>query len=201
MGGSANAGRRVTQASPGAAWQPALIIRLPDPGVVVLVGAAGAGKTTLAGRVFRPEEVLSSDTYRELVAGDPADQSATRTAFSILHRDLGRRLSSGLTTVVDATNVTAYARRSIVRRAAAAGVPAIALVLDLPEALVLARNATRPGRVVPDAAVRSQLRDLARSLGRGALETEGFAAIHRLTSPDELDGLTIQREAVRSWPP
>ena len=102
-------------------------------------------------------------------------------------------MARGLTTVVDATNVTAFARRSVVRRAATHAIPAVAIVLDLPPALVVARNATRAGRSVPEAAVRSQLRDLASSLRRRALETEGFAAIHHLAGAEALDRLALDR--------
>jgi predicted kinase len=165
-------------------------LRLRHPALVVLVGAAGAGKSTLAARLFPPEAVLSSDAFRRVVSGDETDQRATRAAFSILHRELARRLAAGRTTVVDATSVTAFARRGLVRRASAAGVPAVAIVLDLPPAVVLARNATRDGRIVPAEAVRSQLEDLARSLRRG-LDGEGFAAVHILRDPGELDDLAI----------
>ncbi len=157
-------------------------IRLPEPCLVVLVGAAGAGKSPLAARLFSPEEVLSSDAHRALVAGDESDQGATKTAFSILHRRL-----------VDATNVTSFAGRSLVRRAARQGIAAIAIVLDLPPALVLARNATREGRVVPEDAVRRQLGELAGSLRRANLEADGFAAVHRIRTGAELDGLEVAR--------
>ncbi len=177
-----------------------LTLRLPDPCLVVLVGAAGSGKSTLAARLFRPADVLSSDAYRERVAGDAGDQSATRTAFTILHRELGRRMARGQTAVVDATNVTAFARRSLLRRAATHGVPAVAIVLDLPAALVLARNATRPARIVPEAAVLAQLRDLRRSIARRSLEGEGFVAIHHVTSADALDRLTVERESGTPMP-
>jgi predicted kinase len=74
-------------------------------------------------------------------------------------------------------------------------VPAVSIVLDLPPALVLARNATRPGRIVPEEAVRRQLAELARSLRRGDLDGDGFAAIHRLETAAELDavGLVVAR--------
>ena len=107
-------------------------ILVPDPSLVLLVGAAGAGKTTFAARHFAPDEVLSSDAYRALVSGDEANQKVSRVAFSILHRDLERRLLAGQLTVVDATNVEPRNRRELIRRAHAAGLPVVALVLDLP---------------------------------------------------------------------
>jgi protein phosphatase len=168
------------------------VISLPDPCLVVLVGAAGSGKSTLAARLFDPEAVLSSDAHRALVAGDETDQAVTRTAFSILHRRLERRLAERRTTVVDATNVTPYARRSLVRRAAAKGIPAVALVLALEPAMVRARNATRPGRIVPEPAVSRQLDDLERSIRHDRLANEGFFAVHVLRTARELDELAIE---------
>ena len=170
-----------------------MVIELPEPCLVVLVGAAGAGKSTLAARLFARDEVLSSDAQRALLTGDEADQAVTKTAFAILHRQLARRMAEGRTTVVDATNVTSFARRSLVRRATAAGVPSVAIVLDLAPELVMARNATRLGRIVPEAAVRRQLADLARSLPRGDLESDGFAAVHHLRTEAELDELQVSR--------
>jgi protein phosphatase len=172
-------------------------ILLPDPCLVVLVGAAGAGKTTFAARHFASDEILSSDAYREQIAGDPADQRATRAAFAALHRDLGRRLAEDRLTVVDATSVTAPARRALLRAAAAAGVPAVAIVLDLPSDLVLARNAARTGRVVPEAAVRRHQHDLAASGPNPELAAEGFAAVVRLRSAAEVDAARVTRAAPR----
>jgi predicted kinase len=125
------------------------------------------------------------------VSGDEADQSATTAAFRRLHHDLHVRLAERRTTVVDATNVTAYARRSVVRIAVAHGVAAVAIVLDLDPALVHARNATRAGRIVPSAAVDEQLRALARSLRRNELAGEGFVAVHHLQSAAEVDRLVL----------
>ena len=56
--------------------------------------------------------------------------------------------------------------------------------------LVLARNATRPGRIVPEAAVRQQLDDLDRSMRRG-LEGEGLAAVHILRAAEDVDALEV----------
>lgn len=166
------------------------VLVLPAPSLVLLIGAAGSGKSTFAARHFPAEHVLSSDRYRGLVAGDEADQRATRTAFAILHRELDRRLAARLTSVVDATNVTAYARRSLLRRSSRFGVPTVALVFDLDPLLVLSRNATRPGRIVPQAAVEQQLRDLARSL-RGDLAAEGFALVRVFRDAAEIDRVRL----------
>lgn len=173
------------------------VIELPDPSLVVLVGAAGAGKSTFAARHFGPDEVLSSDAFREVIAGDPANQAATKPAFSALHRALNRRLAAGRFTVVDATSVKHAARRSLVTRAAAAGVPAIAIVLDLPRSIVHARNAARAGRSVPIDAVERQLADLEASLAPGGLESEGFASIYRLADPVVIETVVVRRSPAR----
>lgn len=178
-------------------WPP-ILIELPESCLVVLIGAAGSGKSTFAARHFAPDEVLSSDAFRAHIAGDPTDQRATRPAFRALHAALTRRLRTDRTTVVDATNVTAAARRALTGRAAAAGVPAIAIVLDLPLPEVLARNGARR-YVVPEGAVLAQARELRQALDDpGGLEADGFARVVRLGSAVEVDAVRVTR---RSRPP
>ena len=109
----------------------------------------------------RRDEVLSSDAFRERIAGDPADQSATGAAFAALHRSLRLRLARRELTVVDATSVGRRDRQPLVRAAQAAGVPCVAVVLDLPHELVVARNAGRQEGAVPEAVVRRHLGRLA----------------------------------------
>jgi predicted kinase len=169
------------------------LIVLSDPGLVVLVGAAGSGKTTFAARHFAPDETLSSDAYRAIVGRDEADQRATAPAFAALHRQLARRLAAGHLTVVDATNVERHARRALLVRAARAGVPAAAIVFDLDAELVLARNAARAGRVVDPAIVTLHLRQLRALLDRGSIEAEGFGRVYRLRQPVEVDAVTVVR--------
>ena len=112
----------------------------------------------------------------------------------MLHRELDRRLAAGLLVVVDATNVESAARRALVTRAAAARIPAVAIVLALPAALVAARNAGRTGRVVDQLVVDRHLRRLASALADDLLRREGFAAVHVLTSAAELDAFRIERQ-------
>ena len=171
------------------------MVPIPDPCLVVLIGAAGAGKTTFAARHFDAAEILSSDRFRAAISGDEADQHASRAAFARLHRALARRLDLGQLTVVDATNVERSARRALLARAAAAGVPAVAIVLDLPMAVVLARNAARTQRVVNETVVLHQLDRLRSTLdvsGAG-LRAEGFADVVLLRDLREVELVRLVR--------
>jgi protein phosphatase len=170
-------------------------IVLADPSLVVLVGAAGSGKSTFAARHFAVDEILSSDRFRAMVSGDEADQAATHAAFARLHRELVRRLGSGRLTVIDATNVEASSRRALLARATAANVPATAIVLDLPAATILAQNAARRPRVVDEAIVRRHLDRLRLALDGPdpPLLREGFAAVLVLRDPTDVDRTGFRR--------
>jgi protein phosphatase len=172
-----------------------LVLVLPEPCLVVLIGAAGSGKSTLAARLFAKDQVLSSDTFRRVISGNESDQRVSKSAFAILHRELDRRMAAHQTTIIDATNVTSYARRALTRRAERHGIPAIAIVLDLAPDAVHARNIARTGRVVPPKAVDQQLSSLARSFRRDELASEGFTAVYRVVE-GQLDELTIAQTVV-----
>ncbi|MDF2735359.1 MAG: hypothetical protein K0S97_1982 [Chloroflexota bacterium] len=167
---------------------------LPDPSLVVLIGAAGSGKSTLAARLFPPDEILSSDAMRAVVSGDEADQRATAVAFGIVHRTIARRMDRGEMTVVDATNTRAEHRRPLVDRARAVGVPVIALVLDLPPAVIHAQNAARTSRVVDPAVVDRHLAAVRRTVDQGELSRGGFDHVVLLRSPTEVASLRIERQ-------
>ncbi len=160
--------------------------------MVLLVGAAGSGKSTFAARHFAPSEVLSSDALRAVIGGDEANQAVSRLAFAALFRELDRRLAAGLLTVVDATNAARTHRTALLRRAALARVPAVAIVLALPASVVLARNAGRARRV-DEEVVRRQLEGVAAAIGVAGLEIEGFASIVVLRSPEDVAALRIRR--------
>lgn len=166
---------------------------LPDPSLVVLVGAAGSGKSTLASRLFPPDEILSSDALRAAVSGNEADQSASRTAFRILHKTLEHRLGRGQMTVVDATNTKAEHRRPLLARARAAGLPAVALVLDLPIEIIQAQNAGRTARVVDHAVVDRHAAAIRRTVDQGQLTAEGFDHVVLLRAPTEATALRVER--------
>ncbi len=166
-------------------------VALPDPCLVVLVGASGSGKSSLAQRHFRATEVVSSDRCRAMVDDDEDARDADADAFAVVHLVTATRLRRGRLTVVDATNVHAESRRTLLGLARASGMPAVALVFDLPEAVCQERNRARDDRVVPPDVVRGQLRLLHRSLD--GLDREGFARVVVLRDQAEIDAIAVER--------
>lgn len=168
-------------------------LRVPQGSLVVLIGPAGSGKSTLAKRLFPSAAVLSSDAFRARIGTGEADQSVTGAAFAALHRALEVRLAARQTTVVDATSLAPAARTALLKRARARESTTVAIVLDLPPDIVLARNAGRADRVVPEPAVRRHLAML-RAVTDPALTAEGFTIVHRLRSDVDLAALQIEED-------
>jgi protein phosphatase len=166
-------------------------IDLPDPSLVVLIGASGSGKSSLARAHFAPTEVISSDFCRGLVADDENDQAATSDAFAVLHFIAGRRLAQPRFTVVDATNVQREARRSLIELAKQHDLFPVAIVLDIPEAICQERNRARPDRAFGPHVVRNQRSQLHKSLK--GLRREGFRRVWVLRSPEEVEAAEIER--------
>ena len=154
----------------------------PPDAVILLVGPSGAGKSTWAAPRFGPHEVLESDAFRAMVADDPDDQSATADAFKLLYGIVRARTRRGLRCVVDATNLTVAARRSLIRLAARAGRPTIAVVFDVSLQRCLRQNTARLDRQVSEAVIRRHHKQL--QVAKGALPGEGYLRIVTLTDQD-----------------
>ncbi len=147
---------------------------IPDPAVVVLVGPSGSGKSTWAAAHYRREEIVSSDALRGVVGSGPHDLDASADAFDLLERIVTARTGRGLTTVID-TLGTDYPRRlAWLARAREVGLPAVAVIVDTPEAECRRRNAERD-RPVPASTLVSQLRRHSELVGR--LPDEGWDVV------------------------
>lgn len=166
-------------------------IAIPELCLVVLIGPTGSGKSTFANRHFKPTEVVSSDACRAMVADDDTDQSATPDAFALLNFIAATRLRAGRLTVIDATSVQPQARKPLVGLAREHDCLSVAIVLNMPEALCLARNKDRPERSFGPHVVRNQAAQLKRSLRR--LRREGFRYVFVLNTPEEVEEAFVER--------
>lgn len=130
---------------------------LPDPALVVLVGASESGKSTWAAQRYRAEEVVSSDALRGVVGSGAHDLDASTDAFALLESIVTARLRRGLTTVVDTLGFDVGRRLGWLSRARAAGLPAVLVLLETPDEECRRRN-TQRDRPLPARALAAQLR-------------------------------------------
>ena len=168
-------------------------IKIPELSLVVLIGVSGSGKSSFAKKHFKRTEILSSDECRALVSDDENSQLATNDAFDVLYYIAGKRLKSGLLTVIDATNVQKESRKGFIELGRTYHCLPVAIVLDLPEKVCEERNQNRPDRNFGSHVIRQQKQQLNKSI-RG-LKEEGFRQIYVLKSIEEVESvLEIKRE-------
>src|SRR5215218_4148449 len=150
-------------------------MRLPDPCLVVLVGATAAGKSHWAAEWFAPDQVVSSDRLRAVVGLGERDQRAGGDAFEVLELIVAKRMRRRLTTVIDSTGLDPKRRAAWRALGERHGVPVHAVVFAPPEKLVRERNRAR-AQPVPAKVVAAHLREVAGV--EEALAGEGFAGVH-----------------------
>lgn len=156
---------------------------IPDPALVVLIGASGSGKSTWAAARYRSSEVASSDQLRGVVGSGENDLDASADAFMVLDQIVAARLRRGLTTVVDTLGFDAERRVSQRSLAKKAGLPAVAVLFRTDPAECRRRNRLR-ARPVPTAVLDSQLRRMPELAGQ--LAAEGWTVV------EATDGLIVE---------
>ena len=166
-------------------------IELPECCLVALVGASSSGKTTFAHTHFRPTEVLSSDFFRGMVCDDENSQEASADAFDLLYYAAEKRLSNFKLTVVDATNIQRASRKQIIELAQRMDVHAAAIVIDMPEPLILQRGRERSDRTLSERVLHSHYSAVRKSIH--SLKKEGFRFVYVISSPEQLENAEIIR--------
>jgi len=154
---------------------------LPDPALVVLVGASGSGKSTWARACYRSAEVVSADDLRGVVGSGRHDLDASAEAFALLDLIVGGRVRRGLSTVVDTLGLDDVRRRGWLDLARAHRLPAVVVAFDTPAELCRRRNADRD-RPVPAPVLTQQVRSF-RAL-RPVLADEGWDRVLEVAGAD-----------------
>jgi alkanesulfonate monooxygenase SsuD/methylene tetrahydromethanopterin reductase-like flavin-dependent oxidoreductase (luciferase family)/predicted kinase len=138
-------------------------VRLPDPAMVVLAGAAGSGKSSWAAEQFRTAEIVSSDALRAAVGSGPSDLDASAEAFALLDQIVAARTKRSLMTVIDTLGLDPERRADYRRLARTAGLPAVLVIMKTAAAVCRERNRERD-RPVPAPVLTDQIRKIKRLL-------------------------------------
>lgn len=164
---------------------------IPAGALVLLIGISGSGKSTFAAQHFAPTQVLSSDQFRAMISDDETSQSCSQHAFAAMEFLADKRLEWGRTTVIDATNVETAHRAPFLALARHHSVPAVAIVLQMPQAQCAAR-AGRRVRAVSAEVVAEQATSLEETLR--TFHHEGFTSVWTFSGQDEIAAANISVE-------
>ncbi len=166
-------------------------IEIPEFCLVALVGGTSSGKSSFALKHFKPTEVLSSDFFRGMVCDDENSQNVSGEAFDLLYYAANKRLNNRKLTVIDATNIQQSARKKVIDLAREQNVHAAAIVLNLPEEIMLERNQARHDRNFPERVIHQHCREVKRSIK--GLKREGFRFVYVINSLEQLENTEIVR--------
>lgn len=132
--------------------------------VIMIVGPSGTGKSTyakiLCEKLNKRGEtciILSSDALRAELWGDENDQRNPKYVFNVLYQRMYKALAEGKSVIIDATNLLASRRKSLVTciHRTNPDYHCHCRYLDVPLKIALARNQQR-NRVVPEKVIRRQ---------------------------------------------
>ena len=129
--------------------------RIPKKAVVLLVGVAGCGKSTLSKKAFGNSDkaiIVSSDECRKEICGNENDQNVTEQAFELFYKKIEEGLAQSKQVIADATNLDRFSRERIYMIADRAKAPVYALMFNVPLDLIKEQNKKRE-RNVPEYAI------------------------------------------------
>ena len=129
--------------------------------LTLMVGVSGSGKSTHAAKLAQtlPADIVEPDAIRLELTGNASDQSRNGEVFRLAHTRTEAKLRSGISVVVDATNLDRKTRAEWLAIARRCGAEAHAIVVDTPVDVAKNRNNIRE-RVVPLGVIDKQSRRL-----------------------------------------
>jgi protein phosphatase len=168
-------------------------IALPDPSLILLLGARGSGKSTFARRFFQPSEIVSLDECRRMV-GD-SGPAPSNDALELFQTIVQNRLHAGKFVVIDGDHGNADLRRNLVTLAKRHHLFAIAIALQLDERICVERNASRSDGAVSPYDVKRGAENVRKFVE--AHVREGVRELYVLDSPEAMEKAVITRR--RLW--
>lgn len=123
---------------------------IPNNALIILVGAPGSGKSTIASKLTDDSYALvSSDSIREELFNDVNNMANNKEVFEEYHRRIEERLCNSKFTIADATSLRANARRKLYDIALKYNTPIRVVVMNISLDETLKQNKNRD-RQVPD---------------------------------------------------
>lgn len=124
--------------------------KIPNNAVVLLVGVAGSGKSTIARKAFGDKAlIVSSDECRKEICGNEQDQTINAQAFELFYEKIEEGVMQSKQVIADATNLDRFSREKIYDIAKKNNAPIYALMLNIPIEVIKEQNKKRE-RVVPE---------------------------------------------------
>jgi predicted kinase len=117
-----------------------------EPALVMTIGLPGSGKSTFVRRLARATGavVLESDALRRVLFEHPDHRSEeSRSLFAAMHEVARRKLASGVSVIIDATNLHKDNRLPAYAIATETGARLILLHFSAPENVIIERLARR----------------------------------------------------------
>lgn len=177
-------------------WEkPQIIPPIEDPLLTIMVGPAGAGKTSFIEKNYPDDCVVSSDRLREYYCGDFREQNRNTDVFNALHRIVRTRLECGLPTIVDATNIRRKDRMAVARLAPD-GVGVRYIVINRPMSEKVRDGAHRNSVMIGDQTLVEKHESVFRSNLRDILNGDGLPNVQVIdcrSDNDQSSGFDIGR--------